>query len=357
MKTRLLLILCTALLTACQSRQSGIPSEADTLTMRYAQYLTLIAHADYTEVQIRNPWNDSKLLQRFTIGDKSYERAAIFTTTPSSLIEELGCIDAIAGICETEYITNPRLLSALSQGHISDIGSAMTPNREHIVSLTPDAILLSPYENASTYGNLESLGIHIIQCADYMETSALGRAEWIRLYGRLFGKGREGDSLFATIEREYLQMKTLTDSITQENRPTVLFDTQNGSAWYVPGGRSTMSQLITDAGGRYIFADNPKSGSVPLAFETVLERVEAAHTWIIRYNNSHRMSRAYLASTYEPYTLFGAYLSGELSGCNTAELIFYEETPFHPERLLRDYIKILHPDLLPRDTLRYFHKL
>ena len=166
MKTRLLLILCTALLTACQSRQSGIPSEADTLTMRYAQYLTLIAHADYTEVQIRNPWNESKLLQRFTIGDKPYERAAIFTTTHSSLIEELGCIDAIAGICETEYIANPRLLSALSQGHISDIGSAMTPNREHIVSLTPDAILLSPYENASTYGNLESLGIPIIQCAD-----------------------------------------------------------------------------------------------------------------------------------------------------------------------------------------------
>ena len=351
-----LLLLLITLLTACHSRPSGTPTDADTLHLRHAHYLTLIEHADYTEVQIRNPWNEAKLLQRFTIEANPYERAAIFTTTHSSLIEELGCIDAIAGICETEYIANPRLLQALSTGAIADIGSAMTPSRERIISLSPDLILLSPYENASTYGNLESLGIPIIQCADYMETSALGRAEWIRLYGRLFGKGREADSLFAAIESEYLRLKTLTDSIPHESRPTVLFDTQNGSAWYVPGGRSTMAQLIADAAGRYIFADNTKSGSVPLSFETVLERGESAHTWLIRYNSSSRMHLAHLAASYQPYTLFGAYRDERVYGCNSAELIFYEETPFHPERLLRDYIKILHPHLLPSDTLRYFHK-
>ena len=352
-----LLLLLIALLTACQSRPSGTPTDADTLDIRHAHYLTLIEHADYTEVQIRNPWNEEKLLQRFTIQGNPYERAAIFTTTHSSLIEELGSIGAIAGICETEYIANPRLLHALTEGTISDIGSAMTPSREHIISLSPDVILLSPYENASTYGNLESLGIPIIQCADYMETSALGRAEWVRLYGRLFGKGREADSLFAAIEHEYLHLKELTDTLPHESRPTVLFDTQNGSAWYVPGGRSTMAQLIADAGGRYIFADNPKSGSVPLSFETVLERGESAHTWLIRYNSSRRMHLAHLAASYQPYTLFKAYKQNRVYGCNAAELTFYEETPFHPERTLRDYIQILHPELLPDDTLRYFHQL
>lgn len=368
-----LIFLLMALLAGCQNRPSGIPTDTDTLHMHHARYLTLIEHVGYTEVQIHNPWNEGKPLQTFYINKNEnesengpslkqnvltpFKRSAIFTTTHSSLIEELGCINAIAGICETEYIANPRLLQTLNEGEIQDIGSAMTPDRERLINLTPDAILLSPYENASTYGNLESLGIPIIQCADYMETSALGRAEWMRLYGRLFGKGREADSLFATVEREYLRLKALTDSITEESRPTVLFDTQNGSAWYVPGGRSTMAQLVDDAGGCYIFADNSKSGSVPLAFETVLERGESAHTWLIRYNNKKRMSRAHLAATYQPYTLFGAYQSGEVYGCNTAELIFYEETPFHPERLLRDYIQILHPELLPNDTLRYFHKL
>ena len=301
-------------------------------------------------------------MQKFVIpksdSASSYRQIAIFTTTHANLLEELGAIDAIAGICETEYIANPNLCSALHAGTIQDLGSAMTPDRERIIALNPDLILLSPYENASTYGNLEALGIPIVQCADYMETSALGRAEWMRLYGRLIGRGREADSLFAAIEADYYALQALTDSIVSEQRPTVLFDTKNGSAWYVPGGRSTMAQLIADAGGRYVFADNTKSGSVPLAFETVLDRGEQADVWLIRYNNSRqRMTSSELGGMYQPYTLFKAFRNGDVYGCNSAELIFYEETPFHPERLLRDYMHILHPSLLPEYPLRYFHQL
>ncbi len=353
--------------------QQVISSDVDTLELRHAQYLTLIEHAGHTEVQIRNPWNEGKLLQKFTIerdqaikGDSvldlgsssMYDRIAVFTTTHANLLSELGAIDAIAGICETEYVANPYIRNALEEGGVQDLGSAMTPDRERIIALNPDLILLSPYENASTYGNLELLGIPIVQCADYMETSALGRAEWMRLYGRLVGKGHVADSIFAIIEAEYKSLKSLTDSPELVSRPTVLFDTMVGSAWYVPGGRSTMAQLVSDAGGRYLFSDNTKSGSVPLSFETVLDRGEDADVWLIRYNQGRqRMRLADLANVYQPYTLFNAYRKGEVYGCNSAELIFYEETPFHPERLLRDYIKILHPSLLPNDSLRYFHQL
>ena len=350
--------LCVALLfTACRGGQSrGVLPGGDTLVMRHAEFLTLIEHEGHTEALIHSPWNKGKLLQRFSL--TTHHRALFFTTTHSNLLEELGCVDAIAGICEVEYLSNPQLCQALADGRIADMGSAMTPDRERIASLNPDLILLSPYENASTYGNLEALGIPIVQCADYMETSALGRAEWIRLYGRLFGKGREADSLFLAVEAEYHKLKALTDSLAEAERPTVLFDTRGGSAWYVPGGRSTMAQLVSDAGGRYVFSDNPKSGSVPLSFESVLSRGEQADVWLIRYNNARtRITLPDLGKVYQPYTLFNAYKQGRVYGCNTAELIFYEETPFHPERLLRDYIRILHPELLPDGTLRYFHKL
>ena len=367
-----LLLLCMGcfvpLLTACRGGHSrGADIAGDTLALRYAEFLTIIEHEAYTEVQVHSPWNKGRLLQtvkvaptRQGLGDAfeglTSTKALFFTATHSSLIEELGGIDAIAGICETEYVANPRLRQAIAEGHIADMGSAMTPDRERIASVAPDAILLSPYENASTYGNLEALGIPIIQCADYMETSALGRAEWMRFYGRLFGKGDVADSLFAVIEAEYHALQALTDTITA--RPTVLFDTRNGSAWYVPGGRSTMAQLVNDAGGQYVFADNTKSGSVPLAFESVLHRGEQADVWLVRYNNSRmRMNLSDLGKVYQPYTLFKAYKQGSVYGCNTAELTFYEETPFHPERLLRDYILMLHPDLLPGEALRYFHKM
>ena len=359
---------CVLLLTACRGGHSrGADVAGDTLALRYAEFLTIIEHEAYTEVQVHSPWNKGRLLQTVKVaptrqgaGDASEglmsTKALFFTATHSSLIEELGCIDAIAGICETEYVANPRLRQAIAEGRIADMGSAMTPDRERIASVAPDAILLSPYENASTYGNLEALGIPIIQCADYMETSALGRAEWIRFYGRLFGKGHEADSLFAVTEAEYHALQALTYTIT--SRPTVLFDTRNGSAWYVPGGRSTMAQLVSDAGGQYVFADNTKSGSVPLAFESVLHRGEQADVWFVRYNNGRmRMNLSDLGKVYQPYTLFKAYRQGSVYGCNTAELTFYEETPFHPERLLRDYILMLHPDLLPGEALRYFHKM
>ena len=355
------LILVQFVSCGCGGQQVA-SSDVDTLELRHAQYLRLIEHPGYTEVQIGNPWKEGKLLQKFNIPDSnatsSYQHIAIFTTTHANLLEELCAIDAIAGICETEYVANSHLKRALNEGLIQDLGSAMTPDRERIIALNPDLILLSPYENASTYGNLESLGIPIVQCADYMETSALGRAEWMRLYGRLVGKAHVADSLFAAIEAEYVSLKTLTDSIEWECRPTVLFDTMIGSAWYVPGGRSTMAQLVSDAGGRYLFADNVKSGSVPLAFETVLDRGGQADYWLIRYNNSRqRMTLTDLGNIYQPYTLFSAYSKGEVYGCNSAELIFYEQTPFHPERLLRDYMYILHPSLLPDHTLHYFHQL
>lgn len=355
------LILVQFVSCGCGGQQVA-SSDVDTLELRHAQYLRLIEHPGYTEVQIGNPWKEGKLLQKFNIPDSnatsSYQHIAIFTTTHANLLEELCAIDAIAGICETEYVANSHLKRALNEGLIQDLGSAMTPDRERIIALNPDLILLSPYENASTYGNLESLGIPIIQCADYMETSALGRAEWMRLYGRLVGKAHVADSLFAAIEAEYDSLLTLTDSLEWECRPTVLFDTMIGSAWYVPGGRSTMAQLVSDAGGRYLFADNVKSGSVPLAFETVLDCGGQADYWLIRYNNSRqRMTLTDLGNIYQPYTLFKAYSKGEVYGCNSAELIFYEQTPFHPERLLRDYMYILHPSLLPDYTLRYFHQL
>ena len=119
-----------------------------------------------------------------------------------------------------------------------------------------------------------------------------------------------------------------------------------------------MAQLVADAGGRYVFDDNTKSGSVPLAFETVLDCGEQADYWFVRYNNSRqRMALADLGNIYQPYTLFKAYSKGEVYGCNSAELIFYEQTPFHPERLLRDYMYILHSSLLPDHILHYFHQL
>ena len=105
-----------------------------------------------------------------------------------------------------------------------------------------------------------------------METSPLGRAEWLRFYGLLVGQEQRGDSLFAQIEKEYLALKDLAAQAT--SRPTVLSDLKYGSAWYIAGGQSTTGRLYADAGADYVFAELPNSGSVPMAFETVFDKGE-----------------------------------------------------------------------------------
>ena len=129
------------------------------------------------------------------------------------------------------------------------------------------------------------------------------------------------------------------------------------SAWYAPGGRSTIGRLFQDACGRYAFADDTHSGSVPLAFETVFDKAGDADVWLVKYNRDRDMSYADLEADYIGYTGFKAFKTRNVYGCNTAKVPFYEETPFRPDYLLSDLIQILHPEIGDLGGLRYFCRL
>ncbi len=236
-----------------------------------------------------------------------------------------------------------------------DVGNGLAPNVEQIIALHPDAILLSPFENSGGYGQVEKLGIPIIECADYMETSPLGRAEWMRFYGLLFGRAAQADSLFAEIETAYHTLKAL--AAPAADAPRTISELKSSSAWYVPGARSTLARFYADAGANYVFADDGHSGSVPLAFETVFDKGQDAEFWLIKYNQTADKTYAGLQKEYAPYAGFRAFKERNIYGCNTATVPFYEDSPFHPDYLLKDLIKIFHPALLEGYELKYFRKL
>ena len=369
----LYLILCL-LLSACGGRkQSSSPeSEGDTLTLKYAKNLCIVKYNDYTLATLRNPWDTTKVLRTYILTDKSkpqpsslpqgtlvqvpLSRSLVYSSVHCSLLDELEAVNQIKGVCDLSYISIPSIQEGCRSGKITDAGNSMSPDIEKIIDMHPDAILLSPYENSNGYGRIEKLNIPIIECADYMETSALGRAEWMRLYGLLLGKEAQADSLFAGIEKEYL---TLTQQVKSQNlkRPTVISEMKNSSAWYIPGGNSTMGRLYQDAGADYVFASLSNSGSVPLAFETVFDRGGNADIWLIKYNQPQDKTYSELERDYAPYARFKAFQDRKVYGCNTNHVPFYEESPFHPELLLKDLIKIFHPELLPDYDLKYFSNL
>lgn len=358
------------LLSACGggSRTSSHIDGADTIHFEYASNIKVLKNKDFTQVELRNPWDTLKTLQTYILVNKNkpvtnnlpkgtviktpLRRSVVYSSVHCALLDELDAIESISGVCDLEYINHNRIKELCDNGHIADCGSSMNPDIEKIIDLNADAVLLSPFENSGGYGRIESIGIPIIECADYMETSPLGRAEWIKFYGMLMGKEKEADSLFNNIEEQYQTLKAKTQNV--EYRPTVISELKYSSAWYVPGGQSTMARLINDAGANYIFSYTKGSGSIPLSFETVLDKGQKADFWLIKYNQNTDKTYSELENYYSPYKNFDAWKNKRIFGCNTSYVNYYEETPFHPESLLRDLIIVFHPELMNNEATKYF---
>ncbi len=368
-----ILTLFMAILSSCTNNVSSSAPEGSTLEMHHSDLLTLTECEGYTYAEIANPWDSAGILHRYILIDKDSElpanlpegdivrtpisNAVVYTSVHCGLIDQLGAYDCIKGVCDLQYIKLSRLQADCASGKIKNLGEGTNPNIEAIIDMSPDAILLSPFQNSGTYGKLGKLGIPIVECADYMETSALGRAEWMKFYGILTGKAYEADTTFTALEKRYDELKTLAAQSNGKGKQKVITDLKFGNTWYVPGGQSTVGRLLADAGADYLYAERPESGSIPLAPEEVFDRAIDADVWVLKYNQATDKTYAEIAQEYANYANIKAFKNRNVYGCNTGSTPFYEETPFHPDLLLKDYIKILHPELLPNYELRYYKKI
>lgn len=364
-------VLISSILFILISCGGSWPDTCQKSIMKNSDLICLSEVSEGYRVQVKNPWRNDVMLQSYLLSTKDktdytysaqnntihipLRKVVVMTNIHARLLSELGLVDNIAGICEQQYISDSTIISRCMAGTIIDCGNGMYPNIEKIMELKPDAILVSPFEETG-YGQLEKLGIPIIECADYMEKSPLGRAEWIRLFGRLFGVEEVADSLYNKIEREYLEMKDMTSRI-KEKRPSVMLDTKGGSAWYVAGGNSTIGQMIQDAGGEYVFSQNEKSGSIPLSFESVFDKAHDADIWLMKNSSSTMLTYNLLAADYKLYSDFKPFKTRQIWVCDVNDVPYFEVTSFHPEILLRDFISIFHPGLSDSYETSFYHRL
>lgn len=366
---QLLLLFATVLFLSCGGgRTASQQGWGDTVAFKYATQLSVVRCDGYTIASLKNPWKQGATLHRYilipdgkpvpphlpdgTIIRTPLKRTVMFTTVHCAMLMEFGKQDCISGVADLKYIKIPWIQEQVKQGAVTDVGDGMSPVIEKIIDQHPDALFLSPFENSGGYGKLEEIDIPIVECAEYMESSPLARAEWIRFYGMLFGCEQRADSLFHAADSSYNALKALARQA--KTRPSVLMDKVTGSVWYVPGGKSTLGQMIRDANGQYPWAADEHSGSVSLPFEAVLEKAGEADVWVYRYSGDHAMTLDELRSEHHGYDQFRAYRTQQVYGCNVELSPFYEETPFHPDWLLSDFIRILHPDIQDLPPLRYY---
>lgn len=392
--------LVVLLVVACQGGKTASGEGGDTLQMKYAELLTIVKHNDgaYTEAIIENPWKKGTTLHKYILvpkgkeGDETVARLkddirenatlqmgshcdivrtplesnVVFTAPHCQLMYELGCKNAITGVCDKDYINIPDIKERvkLSDGKAStsdtdkaiiDCGSSMQPDMERIIALKPEGLLISPFENSGGYGKLDKLHIPIIETADYMETSPLGRAEWMKFYGLLFKSEERSDSLFSSIEKEYLALKAEAAKLPQGL--SILTERKMGSVWYVPGGKSTMGILLKDANAKYIFADDTHSGSLAYGPERILSKGTQVDVWAFKYFGGKALSKNDLLAEYEGYKVLKAFNSNSIYQMDTSTLPYFELTSFHPEILLREFIILAHPKATQFGKLRFYQHL
>ena len=404
---KLYILLCGAtaalLMAACQGGKTAAADAepGDTLEMKYAKLLTIVKHGDgeeasdeaegvdyqYAEAIIANPWKAGTILHRYILipkgkeGDKTVAMLArrrstgarcttdtvrtplesnlVFTAPHCQLLTELGCQNAITGVCDKDYINIPDIKSraqadAKVAHPIMDCGSSMQPDIERIIALHPEALLISPFENSGGYGKLDKLRIPVIETADYMETSPLGRAEWIKLYGLLLGSSK-ADSLFSAIEKEYLQLKA--EAAKLPLGLSILTERKTGNVWYVPGGKSTMGILLRDAHARYIFADDTHSGSLSMSPEQIIAKGNQVDVWAFKYFGGNALTKQDLLAEYQGYQALKAFQTGTVYETDTSCEPYFELTSFHPEILLREFIILSHPEAGDKfGKLRFYKK-
>ncbi len=341
----------------------------DTLTHE-SSLLSIVDCGEYTVADVVNPWDTATLLQRYvliprgknvnkqslphgTVVEVPLSSSLVYSSVHSSVIKEIGSIDAVTGVCDAGYYKIPEIVAGIASGTIVDAGSSMSPSVEKIVSLDPDAILTSPFQNAG-HGAIGQLGIPIVECADYMETTPLGRAEWIKLFGELYGCRAVADSIYRSVAGRYEELKQSVESI--ESSPMVISEMVLDGVWYMPGGHSYMARLFKDAGTSYPWNDDTSTGSLQLDFATVYERAHDADFWLIKtFGNDLTLKE--LQSSYPLHARMSAFGNGGVYACNTSSTTFFEDFPFHPDILLREYINIFHPGTITDSTLIYFKQV
>lgn len=326
------------------------------VTVRNADDSTNVK-AVYYLISQGNSLPDSIDTSGATIIQVPLKHSLVYSNVHVSLLHELGSIDAVKGVCDGTYVTDSIAIRRLADGSIIDCGDSRNPNIEAVMQLSPDGILLSSYGQNPGQGKISQLGIPVIEADDYLEPTPLGRAEWMKFYGRLYGKGMEADSLFRVVAEEYKSIRDKTSKTS--NRPKVLFDGVYGDSWYIPTSGSATGRLISDAGGLNPFAYLKDAGSDALSPEQVIYKAHDADVWFVRYFKPEgTKSLDEWAAENKNYSHIKAFTTGNVYGSNTAYSGIFDDGAFHPQLILAEMASILHPEI--KDiayTGRYYSKM
>lgn len=378
MKKTFLLFLLLSLVSCKKEAKLTVNKNVNTekTKFNYAEGFAVTIAKNFKILSIKSPWPNSKKEYKYALIPEKFatslklnknefdgiltipiNKIVVTSTTHIPALELLEVEETLVGFPGTNYISSNKTRTRIEKGNIRELGKNEGINTEILLDLKPDAVVGFGIDgNNKTLETIKKSGIPVIYNGDWVEKSPLAKAEWIKFFGVLFDKEKAADSIFKTIEKEYLKAKTI--ALKAKNKPTILSGAMHKDIWYLPSGTSTEAQILKDANVNYLWQEVPSKGSLALSFEAVFNKAKNANLWL---SPSYYNSLEALKKASSHYTKFDAYINKKVySFANTTGktggVLYYELGTARPDLVLKDIIKISHPELLP-DYETYFFKL
>jgi iron complex transport system substrate-binding protein len=342
-------------------------------SVKYAKGFSINKQSGFSILKITNPWPKANKNYTYILKEKNgivpdslkslsviqipIQSIIVTSTTHIPSLEMLGVENSLKGFPNLDFISSNKVRTLIDNKKIKEIGREQDLNTEIIVDLNPNLIVGYGIDNNNpTYDNLEKSGLKVIFNGDWNEQTPLGKAEWIKLFGVLYGLDKKAETIFNKIENEYNQgLEIAKKALTS---PTILCGEMYENVWYMPQGNSWSSIFLKDANTKYLWSNTTGSGSLSLPFETVLEKAEKADFWF----QGSFSSRQEMQNSNMHYTQFEAFKNNKVYSFSakkgkTGGILFYELAPNRPDLVIKDIIKIVHPELLPDYNLYFYSKL
>ena len=342
--------------------------------IRYAKGFSIYKHNGYSVVKVSNPWPKANQTYTYILKEKNgivpdslkqfptvtipLQTIVVTSTTHIPSLEMLGVENSLIGFPHLEYISSEKVRTRIEQGKIRELGNNQDLNTEILIDSAPDLIIGYGIDNNNpALDNLQKSGLKVMLNGDWNEETPLGKAEWIKFFGALYGLDKKANSIFSTIETEY--NKTAELALKAKVKPTVFSGAIYENQWFMPQGNSWGCYFIKDAFADYLWKETKGTGSLALSFETVLEKAKHADFWI---GPGQFTSLKEMANANAHYTQFSAFKNKKVYSFSskkgkTGGIIYYELAPNHPDLVLKDILKIIHPELLPDYKLFFFEQL
>ncbi len=373
-------IICLSLFTCKNepSKQLSDILQGNQLELKYAKGFSVKNYGTYKTLEIKSPWPNADKKYQFALLKEGYDvdfwtterqrfeavitlpvqNIVVTSTTHIPALELLGVEQTLVGFPGTDYVSSEKTRVRIDNGSIRELGKNEGINTEVLLELHPDVVVAFGVDGTNkSMEIIEKAGIPVIYNGDWVEKSPLAKAEWIKLFGALYNKEKEADSIFNQIERDYLEAKTIASKATF--KPTVLCGAMYKDVWYLPNGTSPEAQFLKDANVNYLWKETTNTGSLALSFEAVFNKAKDAQLWL---SPSYYTSYKDLEKSNSHYTQFNAFQNKSIFSFSnttgkTGGVIYYEMGIARPDLVLKDMIKICHPELLSDYETTFFKPL